>query len=448
MRRNAQAGQALVLGLALLLAGSVALALLAGAGRATATKHRLTNAADAAALSAAAWRARVLNYDAYANRAIVANEVAVAQAVTLISWSRYFETLADNAATVSKLYPPVTAFFEAMASAAELSRRAAETAAELEISVRAAAGIGYKDLLQTGQEVMHLTTDAFALSMLTAEVARANDPSFFAYVLPGDAFGSFTRRYASDADRQRLRGVVEASLDPFTGGARSGDLPVAPGACLLSFDAEHMFNHVRKRGATVLADDLDRWEAQDTASLHAWQSRGGFFGLGGRCSEKEMTALGWGAAEADATPDGTVSSTAHDTARNGQARSRAASDMSTFSSYGGLARVRELAFDALPADREPTSRVVVLARSGIEAASGAGSGSAAAGPAARTQVRFGGRMRLEPASSGGRQWALAAAEVRFVRPRSAGRADERASLYNPYWQARLVEPTPAEVHAR
>ena len=50
MTTHAQRGQALVLGLALLLAGSVALALLAGAGRATATKHRLVNAADAAAL--------------------------------------------------------------------------------------------------------------------------------------------------------------------------------------------------------------------------------------------------------------------------------------------------------------------------------------------------------------------------------------------------------------
>lgn len=485
MRANAQGGQALVLGLALLLAGSVALALLAGAGRATATKHRLVNAADAAALSAAVWRARVLNFDAYSNRAIVANEVAVAQAATLVSWSRYFETLAENAATVSRLFPPVTAFFEALENAAELSRQAAETAAELEIGVRAASGVGYKDLLQTSQELMHLTADAFALSMLAAEVARANDRTFFAYMLPGDAFGRFTRRHASNDDRQRLRGVVEASLDPFTGGGRSANLPVAPSGCALSLDAERMFNWVRKRGATVLADDLDRWEAHDTASLHAWRNRGGVLGIGGRCSEQEMIAMGWGGAEADRTPDGTIETTAHDTARNPQARDRAESDMSAYSTYGGLARVRELALDALDDDRYPASRLAVLARTGTGVGQGgdepgeaadtgeavdtggaarpseaAGSGLAAeSGGAGGREGRaaagpgFGGRLNLREAHAGGRQWALATAEVRFRRPRSAGGPIEWASLYNPYWQARLVEPTPADraladAHAR
>ncbi len=47
---------------------------------------RLANAADATAWSIATLEARALNYDAYTNRAIVANEVAIAQAISLISW--------------------------------------------------------------------------------------------------------------------------------------------------------------------------------------------------------------------------------------------------------------------------------------------------------------------------------------------------------------------------
>lgn len=427
--RDAQRGQALVLAVGLLLIGAAAVFVLANAGRATATKHRLVNAADAAAYSAAAWRARVLNFDAYANRAIVANEVAIAQAVTLVSWSKYFEQLADNAATVSRFFPPVAAAFEAVHEVATWSREAAEYAAELEVAARGAAGIGYKDLLQTGQELMHLTADAFALSMLTAEVARANDQAFFAFVLPGDGFGRFTRRYDSLQDRQRLREVVEASLDPFTGGPRSADLPAMIGGCGPSLDRDRMFDWIHRRGATVLGDDLDRWEAHDTVSLHAWR-RGGLLGLGG-CRESEVLALGWGAAEADATSDGTISTRAHDTARNESARGRAESDMQAFETYGGLARVRELDFDALEDDRFPVARLAVLARTDGEPAA-----------ATRTQARpqGAGRLALRPAYPQGRLWALAAAEVRFARPASSGGV-EYASLYSPYWQARLVEPS-------
>lgn len=429
-----QQGQALVLAVAMLVLGSLALMLLSTAGRATATKQRLVNAADAAALSAATWRARILNFDAYSNRAIVANEVAVAQAVTLVSWSRYLETLSDNAATVSRLYPPVTAFFVALHDVAKLARDAAQTAAELEIAVRAASNLGYKDLLQASQEMLHVTGEAFALSMITAEVAAANDEAFFAHLLRGDSFGRFTRRYADDTDRRRLQRVVEASLDPFVGGPRSSNMPVAPSGCL-SLDPDRMMNWVRKRGATVLGDDLDRWEAHDTASLHTWRAGRGFLGLGGGCGESEMLALGWGAAEADSTPDGEIHTQVHDTPRNRSARQQASSDAEAFESYGGLARVRELNFGELDDDRFPVSRIAVLARTHMR-------DGARAGATARPSSS--GRLQLHGNYAGNHQWALAAAEVRFQRPASAGRASEYASLYNPYWQARLAEPSAAD----
>ena len=85
--RGRQRGQVLMLCIALLFAGVLGLYLMFSAGQVFATRERLNNAADAAAYSAALWRARVMNYQAYANRAIVAQEVAVAQAVTLVSLS-------------------------------------------------------------------------------------------------------------------------------------------------------------------------------------------------------------------------------------------------------------------------------------------------------------------------------------------------------------------------
>ncbi len=77
--RRRQRGQALVLALVLMFAGLLGLFFMFSTGQVSASRQRLTNAADAAAYSAALWRARVLNFHAYANRAIVAQEAAVAR---------------------------------------------------------------------------------------------------------------------------------------------------------------------------------------------------------------------------------------------------------------------------------------------------------------------------------------------------------------------------------
>ena len=55
-------------------------------GRITSEKMQLQNAADAAAYSASVLEARSLNFTAYTNRAMVANEVAVGQLVGILSW--------------------------------------------------------------------------------------------------------------------------------------------------------------------------------------------------------------------------------------------------------------------------------------------------------------------------------------------------------------------------
>ncbi len=85
-----------MLGLAMLAFAAMGLVLVFNSSQATNTKQPLSNTADAAAYSAATYRARVLNYIAYSNRAIIANEVAAAQAVTLASWAQHVETTAKS----------------------------------------------------------------------------------------------------------------------------------------------------------------------------------------------------------------------------------------------------------------------------------------------------------------------------------------------------------------
>lgn len=97
-----QRGQALVLALACMLVLVVGLLALFNTGQAVSTKVQLVNAADAAAYSAAIEQARAYNLVAYMNRAEVANEVAVAQIVTLYSMTNYLLSATDTLRKIAR----------------------------------------------------------------------------------------------------------------------------------------------------------------------------------------------------------------------------------------------------------------------------------------------------------------------------------------------------------
>ena len=130
-----QRGQALVLGLFVLFLGTISLFYMFSTGQVSADKQRVTNTADAAAYSAALWRARVLNYDAYSNRAMIANEVAIAQTLTLASELQFNKNLAacfareegdgdttcqSNLANIAQIIPYWVEIFEAVRYALEI----------------------------------------------------------------------------------------------------------------------------------------------------------------------------------------------------------------------------------------------------------------------------------------------------------------------------------------
>lgn len=433
--RHPPRGQALVFALGWLIVLAVVVLATFGTGQGLGARQRLMAAADAAAWSAALSRARVLNYHAYANRAIVAQEVMVAQAVTLVAWSRYVERFTGNASQLATLFPPAKPFLEALAQAASVSRQFTEQAARLEVAARAAHDVGYKALLESTQEVLHLTTNVFGMSTVAAEVVRASDARFFAFALPepadGTAFSQLTRRHVSDADRARLRDVVQASLDAFVGGPRSAR--VEPPLFSRLPCPLNLLPWIEKRGGTAMAPDLERWEAADTLSLHGRSVRWRW--LRPTCAEVELMPLGWGASEAAdaAHAAGTLLGNPGGVQASPQAAQLAAADVADLGAYAGIARIRDVDL-GLPANqRFPTPRVVVLARMEGRDARTAGAIGAAVG-----------RLRLPEALPGDRFWALAAAEVYFRRPAGTPDRLEFASLYNPWWQARLATPTAAD----
>jgi hypothetical protein len=86
-RLSQHSGQAIVLILLLTLAALVAGVALYSTGILTSEKIQLQNAADASAYSVSVVEARDLNFTAYLNRSMVANEVAIGQMVSMMSWA-------------------------------------------------------------------------------------------------------------------------------------------------------------------------------------------------------------------------------------------------------------------------------------------------------------------------------------------------------------------------
>lgn len=81
-----QRGQAMLLALLFLTVLMLSLLMLFNTSQLTRDKMEVQNAADSVAYSAALLEARHLNFTAYTNRAMIANEVALAQTIGLATW--------------------------------------------------------------------------------------------------------------------------------------------------------------------------------------------------------------------------------------------------------------------------------------------------------------------------------------------------------------------------
>lgn len=428
-RHLRQRGQALIYGLFVLSSGLVALFFLFNTGQLSSEKTKLVNTADAVAYSAGVLHARALNFDAYTNRAMIANEVLIAQMVSVSSWIQYAQ---GHVAQVPPLncyevaysvpfwlglvdylplcvalsWPTGAAIVDASGSAfeplAEIMVRASETA---------------KANLQLAQSTMFVALLP-ARAKLMQEVADANyinDGEVRVDLIPlTDDFSNFDgspfiKRYA-DGERKRFKDLetLAAYQDQFVY-SRSWSSR-SPWPCILAprGDAE-------RDGRTEL-NGFDDWKASDRASLSVESWHIHLFSFG--CETDAVYALGNGG--------------------------RSATDWG----YSGVPKSFDLSEtarayspnDADAAKRDPRLRFSIrLTRSNTEARTSMG----------RAAVKPTGRMDIyKGAEAANVMAAVATSEVYFER--SAARADgkiELASLFNPYWQVHLISNSPADVAA-
>lgn len=453
-----QNGQVLPLGLVFLVICCVSLLLMFSSGKLVDEKLTVTNAGDAAAYSAGIVHARALNYEAYVNRAIIANELAIAQAVSMVSWMRYFEQAVAQSGKVDD-YVGNYAILGAVPVAAALTvievineyvsawtggEADLETVVNLVEYVNALGVINIHAGAVIGLRASQLETDlAFSSGIpqleLAREVARRSDASLDVELVPSSiiGLGRFTKTYGrlggGSQERGRLADTVMRSRDPFT--AERGFRHETPGWAGLFRQGRLV-----KRGGTDLVN-FDEWQAVDTMAAHTRERRCGRF-FPRWCSWKENSIAYAGRSQTTfaATGSGGQGSYGNSAQENPDTTSNALKDSVDLRSKGawlwtGLSDNQDLR--DLDADRDQRVGISFFVSKPDNT-----SRTAARNP----NVRPTGQLAVfDSAAPGDRIASLSRTEIFFLRPeaRLDGRR-ELASLYSPYWQARLVAPTTAD----
>jgi len=420
-----QQGQALPLGLVLLLATSGVVFYMFNTGQLVQEKIRLTNTADAVAYSAGIYEARVLNFDAYSNRAMIANEIAIGQAVGLASWAKYAGTASGNLSKYAHLIP---GWGTAIAQALEQIK----SAMDMILAPLAASVITHDAAIQAikaAQLAVHGPDNSLALAnrkWVMDQVAHQNDPNTHVDLIPlSDDFSTFTHRYATRNERTRMGQVVEneRKVDSFFK-RRNWEFGIF--ACPVGLG-------LKKRGSTELINQVDGWKSMDTLSVHTYRIRRF------SCRHRE-SALGYGTGfSKEQLGDSGVSYAqsrrdnrrASGVADSGAGRAKGFAPNSV--GKGAIPEFYELSNKILNSDDPNTQLAIRVTKS--KATQRYSGGASIIQPTGALNLYQGAPLANQSA-------AIARVEVYFDRPTKNSTANQQqveiGSLFNPYWQARLV----------
>ena len=436
--RGRQQGQALIYGIFVLLGGLAALYFLFNTGQLSSEKTKLVNTADAVVYSAGVMHARALNFDAYTNRALIANEVMIAQLVSLASWAQYAEAHEQAVPPLNCYYlysvPIALGLLNYMplcyalsydglyVEAVPLAKQAIDFAAPNAVKLTE----GAKYLLQKAQVTMYGAFGA-ARAAVMDEVANENyvkdgkldskvqvDPIPIADNFYDFKGGPFIRQYSGD-ERTRFKEVELAAAyqDQFVKERAWSDHSLW--SCIPAIPR----GEVDRTGGTVL-NGFDEWKAVDKASLHVevLNLHVPWFGVPyWSCDTVFNYSLGEGE-QSTTQASGSASSSAWN--------------------YSGVPKFYELSAKALDSDDPRVKFSIRLIRKKTEARTSAG----------KSLIKPAGRMDLYQGSEVvDVMAAVATSEVFFERP--VARVDgqkEIGSLFNPYWQVHLIASSAADIN--
>lgn len=455
---DAQRGQALVLGMLVAVVGAASLVVLYNLGQTVEARTRLTHAADAAAYSGALAQARALNAIAYVNRSHIAHQVAMAHLVTLGASAQYLHALQTQRRRGNPPGSLITMLFGPDVGAAYLTAQApADAESRLARAFAQHDRVVHQVLEMAAREIV--ADFSAARERVMRKVLAANYPAHPGITRDAGAPASpLTLRLLADAwprYTERNPATRKAGLRPATEGAaaRYGFLDsrsqTRRNPWMVNPRCPLHRHELRRRGSTWLGPD-GRWGALDTQSYHALRSNR-WVG----CYFREY-AMGWGTVQGeksgvpndveyvdDAPADFSQEdfwrwveqSTSWDIfggATNPMANSYAMASAQRWPA-GGLPAYREVAAARI-ADPLRFAVAVSLDSAVLKTSDAA---SAVTAPKGRFYYAALGRTGAVTVSS--------AAETYFTRPeRRADGRQELATLFRPYWQARLAPVTPQE----
>jgi hypothetical protein len=386
-------------------------------GQVSNAKMRAMNAADAAAYSGAVWQARSLNFQAYMNRAMVANEVAIAQSVSLRAWTQYVYIFTRNASVVTSWIPVVGPAVRAVERVMNAVNRGVQSILPAGETVNRVVS----QAEHAGQGGMHL---AGALVFdLALEVAKSNGAALSRggealLLVNANAWKNFTDTYSQNHGPQAKGGDGRARLREVALNSRDGF------SYARDFKLGNGLAEIRKQGGTDLID-YDAWVGLDSACL--------------RVLKDCILPLGWGGAQAY-SPRMTYRIGKHGEVNDWNsidgalARPEATRRPNAADARRGFPGYRDLKAIDKKSKVLPLAVEVVVKDSAIPSA-----GSALQAKAALTN---GTTLEHDPhyPASGGGVYAVAEACVTFERPHNWPRegATEYASLFSPYWRASLA----------
>jgi len=455
-------GQSLALGLLLLASAALVWVHLYNGGQMVAARSRLTHAADAVAYSGALLQARALNMHAYINRAQVAHQIAMGHLVTLASWAQFGD--AEGRQTM-RFNPPAALIGMLFGAQHGTAYAAASAALGLGTSAQDSGALGqaYAAHERTVHEVLVAASDALVSSLVSMRLAGMRQvlaANFRPYgqsreptesVLEREGL-ELTVRDESAAGRPVLRSSrpgegLRALIDDAAG--RYGFLQprnhTARNAWPVSTYCPQLRHELRRRGNTVLSAD-GIWQSGDTQSFQALRANR-WVG----CYYREYP-MGWGLEHAShiASPDGYAHAVEPPDDFSQQDFWRWVQTNTNWELLGGWATPLADSHALAGAVRWPSRGLPVYGWLGSRAASRGMSltvtlrqqAAALATTDAASKVRIGsGPLAYKGLSAAQGITVMSAAQTYFARPkeRADGRS-ELASLFHPYWQARLAPP--------
>ena len=316
-----QKGYTIVLFLAFIVAVLLAGFSLYDNGIVAAERIRMQNTADATAYSTMNVLSRDMNFIAYTNRSMVANQVAIGQMVGLSSWAHMADQVVQNIDTLAKLsyaFPPVglplNQITRVMSKVSKVARNFMDKGAGVVIKATDVL-IG---IISRGQSAFQGVTAEMAKATYTG-VSEANDKDIKAgFAGSSLAVDTLAKSWAQEVDininantsrgssnNRRLKrfkefaGIVRDSRDPFSSN-RSRFWLNWVGVSIIGYEAKVS---IQKKGGSDFMEVKSRskklqwqWTAMDTVSL--WQHLEWWAWNGHHKWTGEILPMGWGAGHA------------------------------------------------------------------------------------------------------------------------------------------------------